>query len=442
MASVTQRIKTITQPQGGYLPVAMFDHIVMNNKVNDIAYEESFIHGSIIGTAVDYLTRFMLTGDVGRAFSISLIGAEYARQSENAKKLLDQIQGMDDKSIQAACHLVQYDVFARNAIDAIAYLHDGTIAADMGTISNIRIMVESALRLFEKHGTIVSIGTTFEGGYTDTINSGDADYLTVDTLWDFKVTKRERPTSQETLQLLVYYIMGLHSLKHTDFERVKYLGIFNPRYNTIYRCAIDKIDKETIRAVEERVIRYGSDWKMLEYEERREIYQKLKRGEALTTAEVCFFLQIERKTIDFLRRTKMIEGTKKGRAYLYDAISVLEWCDEEKKHYNNISEWLDEGAKRFGRDMTNWKFQCPQCKRIYSVGEYPDICGERSKLLRAAKKCIDWYRNIELWDEHRCTYHYFNVTENVELAKGGIVVEHNSKQCHFFDYADTELGEK
>ena len=174
-------------------------------------------------------------------------------------------------------------------------------------------------------------------------------------------------------------------------------------------------------------------WEMLERKERREIYQKMKQGEAVTTAEVSVFLQIERKTIDFLRRTNWIEGTKKGCAYLYDAMAVLEWCDEEKKHYNNISEWLDEGVKRFGRDVTNWKFQCPQCKRIYSVGEYPDACDERRKLLQAAKKCIDRHRG--------CTYQYFNVTKNVELAKGGIVVEHNGRQFHFFDYADIESGE-
>ena len=41
------------------------------------------------------------------------------------------------------------------------------------------------------------------GGYTDKITSGDGDFLTVDTLWDFKVLKANIK-SQHTLQLLVY----------------------------------------------------------------------------------------------------------------------------------------------------------------------------------------------------------------------------------------------
>lgn len=441
MASVTNRIKSITQPRGGYLPVTMFEHIELNNGVNAVdekVYEGSSIHGSMIGTAVDYITRFMLNGDASKAFHISLIGAERAGKSENAQKLLAQIQGLDDQSIRAACHLVQYDVFARNTMAAMAYLHNETIVADDGTVSNIQIMVKSALQLFEKYGAIVSIGMTFEGGYTDTIDSGDADFLTVDTLWDFKVTKQERPTSNETLQLLVYYVMGLHSKRYTDFENIKYLGIFNPRYNTIYRCAIDKIDKEIIKTVEERVICYGSEWKSLDAEDRLEIYHKAKKGEALTTAEVSILLQASRKMIGILCRTHKLKSIAKGRTHQFDAENVLEWCDEEKKQYNSISEWLDEGLVRFGNNISNWRFQCPHCQRIYSVGEYPDVDDERKKLFVAARKCIDYHRMSKSWDEDGCTYHYFKVDEAVELAKGGIVVEENGKRYHFFNYADIE----
>ena len=70
-------------------------------------------------------------------------------------------------------------------------------------------------------------GFTFEGGYTDIVSSGDGDYLTEDTLWDFKVSKEE-PKSKYTLQLLMYYIMGCHSI-HPEFQKIEKLGIFNPR---------------------------------------------------------------------------------------------------------------------------------------------------------------------------------------------------------------------
>ena len=45
-------------------------------------------------------------------------------------------------------------------------------------------------------------GITFEGGYSSVIVSGDADFITKDTLWDFKVSKNS-PTSKQTLQLLI-----------------------------------------------------------------------------------------------------------------------------------------------------------------------------------------------------------------------------------------------
>lgn len=48
-------------------------------------------------------------------------------------------------------------------------------------------------------------GFTFKGGYSPIVTAGDGDYLTKDTLWDFKVSKKEL-NSKHTLQLLMYYI--------------------------------------------------------------------------------------------------------------------------------------------------------------------------------------------------------------------------------------------
>ena len=50
-------------------------------------------------------------------------------------------------------------------------------------------------------------GIVVKSGYTPTVDSGDGDYLTSDTMWDFKVS-RSKLTSKQTLQLLMYYIMG------------------------------------------------------------------------------------------------------------------------------------------------------------------------------------------------------------------------------------------
>ncbi|WP_421789901.1 hypothetical protein [Gardnerella sp. DNF01192] len=58
-------------------------------------------------------------------------------------------------------------------------------------------------------------------------------------MWDFKVSK-EKLDKDQTLQLLMYWRMGLHSI-HPEFQNIKYLGIYNPRMNKVYRIAVENI---------------------------------------------------------------------------------------------------------------------------------------------------------------------------------------------------------
>lgn len=117
-----------------------------------------------------------------------------------------------------------------------------------------KVNILRSLQFFDTYGPKVLDGFTFEGGYTDTIASGDGDFITHDTLWDFKVSKNP-PTSKHTLQILVYWRMGLRSI-HKEFREVKYLGIYNPRLNKVYRIDVSKISSEIIEAVEKEVIGY------------------------------------------------------------------------------------------------------------------------------------------------------------------------------------------
>ena len=115
-------------------------------------------------------------------------------------------------------------------------------------------MVERSLKFFEQYGPKVLDGFTFEGGYTDMVRSGDGDFTTKDTLWDFKVSKT-KPKKEHTLQLLMYWRMGLHSV-HSEFKSVKYLGIYNPRLNVVYQLDVNDISDELISEIEKEVIGY------------------------------------------------------------------------------------------------------------------------------------------------------------------------------------------
>ncbi len=73
MYSVTKRISMVKQPYGGYLNKKQFDITTIDDE--KILNETENIHASLIGLAVDYLTRFMMGTTVEKAFKISLQGA-------------------------------------------------------------------------------------------------------------------------------------------------------------------------------------------------------------------------------------------------------------------------------------------------------------------------------------------------------------------------------
>ena len=262
MYSVTKRISMVKQPYGGYLNKKQFDVTAIDD--GKILNEVENIHASLIGLVVDYLTRFMMGTSVEEAFKISLQGAlcldlflnnangKKGLALRNAKKLLKGIKGLDDESISNACKLVGYDVCFRAGV--MGYKPVEEINPDSDTIENIVIMVKRSLAFWKEYGPIMKDGFTFEGGYTDIVSSGDGDYLTKDTLWDFKVSKEE-PKSKYTLQLLMYYIMGCHS-KHPEFKKIEKLGIFNPRKNKVYIANISSISSEIFEKVSREVFGY------------------------------------------------------------------------------------------------------------------------------------------------------------------------------------------
>lgn len=278
MSSVTKRIANIKQPFGGFIRPSEFNATLKDDC--HILNTDENVHGIIIGLCVDYLTRFIMNNDKNDSFKISIKGAILAEllgknnSLKVVKELLDGITGLNDESIISACKLVTFDVWARNPIKAFTAKGYDETNPNKATISNIRILVNRSLCFFEQYGPIVKDGFTFEpvgsyedeykkmittgkgscGGYTATVSSGDGDFLTKDTLWDFKVSK-SKPTNKHTLQLLMYWIMGQHSGQNV-FKKIDKLGIFNPRLNTVYILDINKLSKETIRIVENEIICY------------------------------------------------------------------------------------------------------------------------------------------------------------------------------------------
>jgi hypothetical protein len=252
MASVTQRISQIKQPLGGYINSNDFTETVFHDGI--LLKPEENIHASLVGITVDYLTRYMMGTPTEKAFIISLKGSLAVREEKKAKMIMSNIKGLDNQSIICACKLAGYDVCFRAGITGFRPVDN--INADENTIFNIRTMVNRSLVFWENYGPIIKDGFTFDGGYTSTVSAGDGDYLSQDTLWDFKVLK-DKPNNKHTLQLLMYYIMGCRSV-HNEFKSIKNLGIYNPRKNTVYLLEIAKVEQSLIDEVSTDVIGYSS----------------------------------------------------------------------------------------------------------------------------------------------------------------------------------------
>lgn len=116
-------------------------------------------------------------------------------------------------------------------------------------------MVDRSVEFWKSYGPIVKYGVDFKpNGYTRTVDRGDGDYLTADTIWDFKVSKA-KPNKMHTLQLLMYWIMGQHSGQGV-FKTIHNIGIFNSRSNEVYLYDTNNLPKEIVGIIKNEIICY------------------------------------------------------------------------------------------------------------------------------------------------------------------------------------------
>lgn len=251
MYSVTKRINLVSQPKGGYLPVRLFDELQFwdEQELLDVTSGVKAIQGM----AVDYLTRYSLGQPKEVAFEISLLGAQAVSEAKEAHELLQNIVGLDSQSIFCACKLVGYDVAIRKSASFFTHIDSEAISKEL--IHNIYVMVNRSVSFFRRFGPVVKCGFTMKGGYNDIISCGDGDYITHDTLLDFK-TSENVLTTKQTLQIAVYYVMGTHSI-HKEFQNVRKLGVYNPLLNKAYFVDVASIPNSTFAEICRKVVGYN-----------------------------------------------------------------------------------------------------------------------------------------------------------------------------------------
>ncbi len=257
MLSVTGRIETVSQPNGGYVPKSLF-RTKSYDDYNEI-HEINITLSSIQGMAVDYLTRFIISNNKLKAFDISIQGAlrldevyENHKEYQNVMALLDGVTGLDRQSIINTCRIVCYDSVRRAGIESYQPAEDVEFSEEL--YANIPVLVNRCISFLDSVGPVISNELTFEGGYTTLVSSGDGDYATKDMIIDIKVSKNEF-SAKWSLQLLMYYLLGIHS-EHPEYKEIRRLCIFNPYENHSYICEIADISDESKYKVSHDVLGY------------------------------------------------------------------------------------------------------------------------------------------------------------------------------------------
>ena len=247
--SVTARVRELHQPPGGYIdPKSMEEHRFEDG----IELGPENIKPSMMGLVVDYLTRFAEGDSVENAFHISILGGKRLGRIDEVEGFVSKITGLDDESIANACRLTLFDAYVRAGY--APKTDPSEVQPDHQTCENIRVMVKRAQTFFEHFGPVVDTCPIFLGGYTDTISFGDGDFLTKDTIWDFKVSQKP-PTIYHTLQLAIYFLLSKHSM-FPWFSPIINIGIFNPRLNVAYTLNMLTVPEDVIREIETEVIGY------------------------------------------------------------------------------------------------------------------------------------------------------------------------------------------
>lgn len=192
MVSVTQRITQynnhVGQPRGGLIHPSTLTRAVIEDEHGVLDHRIENLHASVIGMAVDYLSRLAhvhtaqdeFSDSVRDVFRVSLRGAERidavhagsgvaaaAEEAVASIRYFETDQGLvmaaiDESTVRAACQLAGYDVGGRN--DPRLWKSEHGAAGkrpDEGTITHVAIMLARTQAFFAEYGPVTKDGFVF-----------------------------------------------------------------------------------------------------------------------------------------------------------------------------------------------------------------------------------------------------------------------------------------
>jgi hypothetical protein len=90
-------------------------------------------------------------------------------------------------------------------------------------------------------------------------------------------------------------------------------------------------------------------------------------------------------------------------------------------------EWNAEGQRRFGDRAAKWKFQCPICKRVFSLFEFAQFAGPKAAQSRGFQECIGRvngkgfraFGDVSLDNTHGCDFAAYGLFTSGFLVNAG-----------------------
>ena len=291
MATISSIIPEIHQPKNGLLPINIFDRNKLNdpNTLNKVPQKME----KIIYNTVNCLVRYFLKRDAVSAFEPCYLGASFIREEHKAQMIAKKVTGLDDTSIIACVHLASYEECLRS-VSEYRYIDDREISAEI--IKNIKVLFNRIMSFMSRYGSKIIYNHSLEGGYSDVIDTGVVPFVTSESLLMLSFNEVE-PTPEETLEMLIYFVMGRHSIYPT-LKEIKYVSFFNPITNTFYRCSAALISGTAMTLVEEKVLKYN--------ENHYNVESNKKVDEFLSIKDAIEYLGIDEAKFDKIVKSKQL----------------------------------------------------------------------------------------------------------------------------------------
>lgn len=149
---VTTRIRLVSQPPEGLLPLSLFDRVGLADRKSLYPRSMETVPPDLAGLYVDYMTRVAMGTPVRVAFHVPLLGARLVGQGEYAESPLSRVTDFSPASARAACLLLDFDAASRRGPQ---YWRPRRMVPDDATYFNLTRMVARSRAFFDEYGPAV-----------------------------------------------------------------------------------------------------------------------------------------------------------------------------------------------------------------------------------------------------------------------------------------------